>query len=89
MKRKIFFAVTIAICTSGSFAAEPGISFAARGVAPESITQQVAQSWSCSPRKTCTRIRTCDEAVWYHRNCSWGGRLDGDNDGVPCESICR
>jgi hypothetical protein len=48
----------------------------------------VAQSWSCSPRKTCTRIRSCDEARWYHQNCSWGYRLDGDSDGVPCESLC-
>ena len=50
--------------------------------------QIVAQSWSCSPRKTCGRIGSCDEAVWYLENCSWGYRLDGDSDGVPCESIC-
>jgi hypothetical protein len=43
---------------------------------------------SCSPRKTCTRIRSCDEAVWYYQSCSWGYRLDGDNDGVPCENLC-
>lgn len=49
----------------------------------------IAQSWSCQARKTCGRIATCDEARWYLRNCSWGGRLDGDSDGVPCESICR
>ena len=50
--------------------------------------QIVAQSWSCSPRKTCGRIGSCAEAVWYLENCSWGYRLDGDSDGVPCESIC-
>ena len=22
-------------------------------------------------------------------NCSWGGALDGDGDGVPCEALCR
>ena len=64
------------------------LSFAQPGVAPLEITQLVAASWSCSPRKTCGRIRSCDEAYWYYFNCSWGGRLDGDNDGVPCESIC-
>lgn len=48
----------------------------------------VAQSWSCQPRKTCGRIGSCDEAVWYLYNCSWGGRLDGDSDGAPCESLC-
>lgn len=50
--------------------------------------QIVAQSWSCSPRKTCGAIGSCAEARWYLQNCSWGHRLDGDSDGVPCESIC-
>ena len=50
--------------------------------------QIVAQSWSCSPRKTCGRIGSCAEANWYLENCSWGYRLDGDSDGVPCEAIC-
>jgi hypothetical protein len=48
----------------------------------------VSQSWSCSPRKTCTRVETCAEAQWYLANCSWGYRLDGDSDGVPCETLC-
>jgi len=49
----------------------------------------IAQSYSCQPRKTCGKIGSCQEANWYLWNCSWGGRLDGDSDGVPCESICR
>lgn len=47
-----------------------------------------AQAWTCQPRRTCGRIRSCDEAYWYLYNCSWGVRLDGDDDGVPCETIC-
>ena len=46
------------------------------------------QNWSCNPRRTCSQIGSCDEARWYLQNCSWGGRLDRDNDGIPCESIC-
>lgn len=49
---------------------------------------RLASSYSCSGRKTCTRIGSCDEAYWYLANCSWGGKLDRDNDGVPCETIC-
>ena len=48
----------------------------------------VAQSWSCSPRLKCTQIGSCEEANWYLQNCSWGGKLDRDNDGIPCESLC-
>lgn len=44
------------------------------------------KSYSCSPRKTCTRISSCQEANWLLANCSWGGKLDRDNDGRPCES---
>ena len=48
----------------------------------------IAQSWSCQPRKTCGQIGSCEEAVWYLYNCNWGGRLDGDSDGAPCEQLC-
>ncbi len=43
---------------------------------------------TCSPRRTCGRISSCSAARWYLANCSWGGRLDRDNDGRPCESMC-
>lgn len=49
----------------------------------------VAQSYSCTPRKTCSKtIRSCKEARWLYANCSWGGKLDRDNDGIPCENLC-
>ena len=48
----------------------------------------LAQSWSCQPRRTCPQIGSCGEANWYLSNCSWGGKLDRDSDGVPCESMC-
>jgi hypothetical protein len=49
---------------------------------------QIAQGYSCSPRLTCGRISSCEEARWLLANCSWGGKLDRDGDGVPCESLC-
>jgi endonuclease YncB( thermonuclease family) len=55
---------------------------------PEILRNLAQRSYSCSPRRTCSAIRSCQEALWYLENCSWGGRLDRDNDGIPCESIC-
>lgn len=55
---------------------------------PEMLQKFVQRSYSCSPRRTCSQIESCQEAHWYLANCSWGGRLDRDNDGIPCESIC-
>lgn len=49
---------------------------------------RLASSWSCSPRQTCKAISSCEEAIWLLHNCSWGGALDRDEDGVPCETIC-
>lgn len=54
----------------------------------EGSTFEVSASWSCSPRRTCSQIGSCDEAVWYLQNCNWGGKLDGDSDGSPCELLC-
>lgn len=49
----------------------------------------VAQSgYTCEPRRTCSQISSCEEANWYLQNCSWGGKLDRDKDGIPCESLC-
>jgi hypothetical protein len=50
--------------------------------------RHVAASYSCAPRKTCSQIRSCNEALWYLANCSWGPRLDADSDGSPCETMC-
>lgn len=52
------------------------------------INRQVAQSYSCQPRRTCPQIRSCAEANWYLANCPWGGKLDRDSGGIPCESLC-
>lgn len=49
---------------------------------------EVAQSWACEPRKTCKQIQSCPEARYYLGNCSWGGKLDRDGDGRPCEGVC-
>lgn len=72
----------------GGTPAIPALSIPAQGP-PRSRVVQQQNAASCSPRLYCTQIGSCPEARWYLANCSWGGRLDGDGDGVPCEAICR
>ncbi len=38
-------------------------------------------------RMTCKQVNSCEEAVilW----CNGYSRADGDNDGIPCENVCR
>ena len=43
--------------------------------------------YTCSCRKTCDEMSSCDEAYFQLEDCGCS-RRDGDKDGVPCESIC-
>ena len=43
--------------------------------------------YDCAP-KYCKDMTSCEEAVYKLAVCGFG-RLDGNNDGVPCESICN
>lgn len=42
---------------------------------------------SCGAKWKCGQMDSCSEAYHYLNDCGVG-RLDGDGDGVPCESIC-
>lgn len=44
--------------------------------------------FSCDGKRTCGQMSSCDEAYFYLQQCGVS-RLDGDKDGVPCESICK
>ncbi|SDK78145.1 deoxyribonuclease-1 [Modicisalibacter muralis] len=44
--------------------------------------------FNCSSRKTCGAMASCAEAIFHLKQCG-NGRLDGDDDGTPCEAICR
>jgi len=43
---------------------------------------------SCGSKRRCGEMESCEEARFYLERCGVGS-LDGDRDGVPCESICK
>ena len=46
-------------------------------------------TFSCDGRKYCSQMTSCAEATYFLRNCP-GVKMDGNNDGVPCEQQwCR
>src|SRR5689334_14100657 len=45
------------------------------------------QTEGCGSKYYCREMSSCAEAMHYFKDCGLL-RLDGDNDGVPCESIC-
>ncbi len=52
------------------------------------VVAATTSQFNCSPRKTCGQMISCAEARYHLAQCG-NGRLDRDNDGVPCEAICQ
>jgi endonuclease YncB( thermonuclease family) len=50
--------------------------------------KQSSSKYKCEGwKRYCRHMSTCEEAYFYMNECGLY-RLDGDSDGVPCESIC-
>jgi Excalibur calcium-binding domain len=49
-------------------------------VSPKPLTQ-----FKCDGRTMCSQMTSCAEATYFLRNCP-NTKMDGDNDGVPCET---
>ncbi|HKQ14807.1 MAG TPA: excalibur calcium-binding domain-containing protein [Steroidobacteraceae bacterium] len=48
-----------------------------------------AASFNCDGRTHCSQMTSCAEATYFAKHCP-NTKMDGDNDGVPCESQwCR
>jgi hypothetical protein len=41
-------------------------------------------AYKCDGRVYCSQMTSCEEATYFLRNCP-GVKMDGDNDGIPCE----
>jgi endonuclease YncB( thermonuclease family) len=61
------------------------------GQAPLMATRRPISRWNCSGnRYNCSDFSSCAEVMDYWRACPGDpSHLDGDNDGKPCESLCR
>ena len=44
----------------------------------------VTSSFKCDGRTHCSQMTSCEEATFFLRNCP-NVKMDGDNDGIPCE----
>ncbi len=51
-----------------------------------SVRNEVSQAtFKCSGKRKCSEMTSCEEAKFYLANCP-GVEIDGDGDGIPCES---
>lgn len=44
-----------------------------------------AARYTCDGREHCSQMRSCAEARYFLQNCP-NTKMDGDRDGIPCES---
>ena len=47
-----------------------------------------SSGFTCAGKRYCREMTSCEEAKFYLTQCGVGS-LDGDKDGVPCETLCR
>ena len=56
-----------------------------RPATPEAVAGDPAPgSFRCDGRTHCSQMTSCREAKFFLKNCP-GTKMDGNNDGVPCE----
>jgi len=49
----------------------------------------INSNYTCDGRTYCSQMTSCEEATFFINNCH-DTKMDGNNDGVPCESQwCR
>jgi len=51
----------------------------------QSSPAMIADRFSCDGRYYCSQMTSCEEATYFLRNCP-NTEMDGDRDGIPCES---
>lgn len=49
------------------------------------VAAQEPKRFQCDGRMHCAQMKSCAEATYFVRNCP-DTRMDGDGDGIPCES---
>jgi hypothetical protein len=53
-------------------------------VAEPNALARPAAAYHCDGRTLCSQMASCEEATYFLRNCP-DVKMDGDDDGVPCE----
>jgi len=57
---------------------------AASTVRDERPASAQASQFRCDGRTHCSQMTSCEQATFFLRNCP-DTKMDGDNDGIPCE----
>ncbi|MBU1691611.1 MAG: excalibur calcium-binding domain-containing protein [Gammaproteobacteria bacterium] len=68
---------------------EPVLPVSTLGGGESAISLSATAKFECQGKRHCSEMTSCEEATFYLKNCP-GTEMDGDGDGIPCESQwCR
>ena len=59
-----------------------------QGKRTPNLVSDPPKAFTCGTKTHCREMVSCEEAMYYLRSCGLS-RLDGDSDGIPCESLCN
>lgn len=85
-----FFGTLLSVCFvaalgyMGYLALQPK-SKGPQAQAIQSSPATIVSRFSCDGRRYCSQMTSCEEATYFLRNCP-NTEMDGDGDGIPCES---
>lgn len=68
---------------------EPILPASPIGGGESAVSLSASSKFECQGKRHCSEMTSCEEATFYLKNCP-GTEMDGDGDGIPCESQwCR
>ena len=50
----------------------------------EEVYTKPSKIYKCDGRQYCSQMSSCEEATYFLNNCP-NPKMDGNNDGIPCE----
>jgi hypothetical protein len=85
MTRKLTIPALASVMAFGLFGTAGAVGSLNQGTSPISVER--VKEILMAQRRSCKAVSTCEEAVemW----CGGYSRADGDDDGIPCENVCR
>jgi hypothetical protein len=91
MKKLILIAIILALGWYGNYLyKQHGSIFTQQSLTDLAYNNTTnTTKFKCDGRTYCSQMTSCEEATFFLRNCP-NVKMDGNNDGVPCEKQwCR
>lgn len=87
LERVIVAALVLLVAAAGYKFIAPRFNSLSSAPAAQTNTPIVAapKRFTCDGRTSCPQMTSCEEATYFIRNCP-NTEMDGDRDGIPCES---